>query len=981
MPDQTPTTYTIVPWVRRGLASLINAAPATNYATLPVTLRVNSTPVNGPNVRLIGPGQITALDSRAVVRTDPSNGASAFEPNYLAMVELAVPDLPWMFTPSPVVNGRLQPWICLVVLPETDGIEVESARSGVSVLRFSTPADPASELPDLSTIDAWAHAQVTGAQLAGAALNSALNGDPSATVSRLIAARRLEPNTNYIACIVPTYRAGVNATLGLPVDEHDLAPAWGTDVSAPFALPAYYVFRFHTAEQGDFASLAQKIHPPKAKVDAGTRTMDVSQPGFGMDGVPGVQLGLEGALKTVDGSSTPWPSGAQATYESQFTAALAPPVVGDPVVAPPTYGSTHSGSPLPAAGKTPKWLRDLNLDPRSRAAASAGAQVVQGDQEALVASAWQQLGEIRQANQLLRQAQLARQVSISMSQRHLERIAGDGKWLQITAPVHSRIAVALAGITATVYGHVDASRLPSGALSSAMRRMSRPGGPVGRQFKPGVPQIVDRLNMPADSSATALQVMGPLQPPRGMVALDDVASGIQVKNMTARSLESAGGWQLATESLSGAISSAPTETTVPAGPAHAETTVGSPAELATRGGAGAVDETHGDTRTDSGGPARNLPLIDWQGNPNLPPILKGTKANLPPPIVFPTKTAELDQVTANFRGAAQSINTYLNTSPAPPPGRAPLGGQAPLAPVRAQISAALNPADTIRARIGARIPLGTGTDPLHPIETGPKYPQPMYAPLAQLSPEWMLPGISKVEADCAMLLATNPAFIEAYMVGLNDEMSRELLWREFPDDRRVTYFQNFWTTSPDIPSIKTFNANAHLGENVVQPPRESQFVLLIRATLFQRYPNAMVYACEAKWSGGVRVLTDNVQFPVFRGEFGEDVKFFAFDIDDPKGSDDPAANKPGWYFVIAEHVTEPRSGLEPEKKASPTGEWNDLSWQEVKLKGKYVDVSFAPPTPSHEGVAWSENSAALAYILIRRPVRVALHAQALLGDA
>jgi hypothetical protein len=967
--------------VRRGLASLINVAPDTNYATLPVTLRVNATPVNGPNVQLIGPGQITALDSRSVVRTDPSNGASAFEPNYFPMVELAVPDLPWTFTPSPVVNGRLQPWICLIAVPVAEGIEIDAARSGISVLRFSAPADPASELPDLSTIDAWAHAQVTGAQLAGAALNSALDGDPSATVSRLIAARRLDPNTDYIACIVPTYRAGLNAALGLPVDEHDLAPAWAADVSAPFALPAYYVFRFHTAAQGDFASLAQKIHPPKTKLDAGIRTMDVSQPSFGMDGVPGVQLGLEGALKTGDGSSTPWPTGAQATYESQFTAALVPPVAGDPVVAPPTYGSTHSGSPLPTAGKTPKWLRELNLDPRPRAAASAGSQVVQGDQEALVASAWEQLGEIRQANQLLRQAQLARQVSLSMTQRHLERIAGDGKWLQITAPVHSRVRVALAGTTATVYGHVEASRVPAGALSPAMRRIARPRGPIGRQFKPGVPQIIDRLNMPANSSASALQVMGPLQPPRGMVGLDDVASEIQVKNMTARSLESAGGWKLATEVLSRAVSSEAAAVTTPAAPAHVDTTLGSHTELATAGGAGEVDVTHGDTRAGSGGPGRNLPLIDWQGNPNLPPILKGTKANLPAPIVFPTRTAELDQVKASFRVAAESINTYLNTAPAPPPDRAPLGGEPALAPVRAQISAALNPADTIRARIGARIPLGTGTDPLQPIETGPKYPQPMYAPLAQLSPEWMLPGISKIEADCATLLATNPAFIEAYMVGLNDEMSRELLWREFPADRRATYFQNFWTASPDIPAIKTFNADAHLGDNVVRPPSGTQFVLLIRATLFQRYPNAMVYASEAKWSSGVRVLSDNVQFPVFRGELGSDVKFFAFDLDDPKGSDDPSVNKPGWYFVIAEHLTEPRAGLEPEKKATPTGEWNDLSWQEVKLKGNYVDVSFAPPTPSHETVGWSENSAALAYILIRRPVRVALHARALLGDA
>src|SRR6516225_4189566 len=120
MPDQTPTAYTIVPWVRRGLASLINAQPAANFASLPVVLTVNSAPVDAPAVQLIGPGQITGLDARAVVRTDPRDGALAFEPNYLASVELAAPDLPWMFTPAPQVNGRLQPWLCLIVVPDSE---------------------------------------------------------------------------------------------------------------------------------------------------------------------------------------------------------------------------------------------------------------------------------------------------------------------------------------------------------------------------------------------------------------------------------------------------------------------------------------------------------------------------------------------------------------------------------------------------------------------------------------------------------------------------------------------------------------------------------------------------------------------------------------------------------------------------------------------------------------------------------------------
>ena len=986
MPDQTPTAYTIVPWVRRGLASLINAQPATNYASLPVRLSVNGTPVNGPALRLIGPGQITGLDGRAVVRTDPRDGAAAFEPNYLAMVELAEPDLPWMFTPLPQSNGRLQPWICLVVVPDTPGIVLQAVPGGNSILHINAPLDPKTELPDLSTIDSWAHAQVTGANLSGTGLTNALDGDPAATVSRLVSGRKLDANQSYIACIVPTFRAGLNAGLGLPVDDHDLAPAWDASVTAPFSLPAYYAFRFHTGTGGDFASLARKIKPPKTGLTAGVRTMDVSQPGFGAAGVAGTTLGLEGALKTVDGQSTPWPDGAQAAYESQFRAALAPPAAGDPVVAPPTYGSIQSGSDLPASGAPPVWLGDLNLDPRSRAAASAGAQVVQADQEALVASAWDQLGEIRKANRMLRQAQLAREASASMSRRHLQNVAGDGEWLQITAPVHSRVLVSMAGVTATMYGQVQSSRLPSGSLSSAMRKIARPGGPIGRQLKAGVPQIVERLNMPAGSAPAALEVAGPVQPPKGMVALDDVSPEVQVRNMTAASVVSAGGWVLAGAVVSQPVGSQPVVAVdavtpvEPTAPVHAAPIQPvSPIRPIPPGGPGGPIDPG---PTGPTGPVKRPPLVNWMTNPNIPDILTGKFTNHPPPMVFPSEPAQLEVVKTSFKTAAQSINAYLNTAP-PLPAEAPsLGGQPALSPVRAQLLAKLDPAATLRARVGAQIPLNPGPDPLQPVEAGPKFPQAMYAPLAQLSPEWMLPGISSVGIDTAALLATNPKFIEAYMVGLSDELSNELLWREFPADRRVTYFQNFWgAATPDIGAISGFDPNGALGTHAANSAGGTQFVLLIRASLFQRYPNAMVYAAQAQWTNNVRTLSSNVQYPIFRGTIGVDVNFFGFDIDDPKGSPDPAAGKPGWYFVIAEHVTEPRVGLEPDKSASPASSWNDLSWPEVSLKGKYIDVSKTPPTPSAEPVAWSENPAALAYILIRRPVRVALHALALLRDS
>src|SRR5258708_26614715 len=177
MADPTFAAYSIVPWVRRGLASLIAGAPATNYASLPVSLVVNDAAVPVPSVRLLGPGDITSLDARAIIRTARHDGAYAFEPNYLASIDLVLPDLPWMCAPTPPANGRLRPWICLVVLPDTKDTTVQAQPQGPAPWRLDSSLDPVNELPDLDQIDAWAHAQVTGDSLSGVALNSALDGN------------------------------------------------------------------------------------------------------------------------------------------------------------------------------------------------------------------------------------------------------------------------------------------------------------------------------------------------------------------------------------------------------------------------------------------------------------------------------------------------------------------------------------------------------------------------------------------------------------------------------------------------------------------------------------------------------------------------------------------------------------------------------------------------------------------------------------
>jgi hypothetical protein len=953
MPDATPShAYSLVPWVRRGLASLTPAATDKNYAMLQVALDVNGQDVAGPQIRLLGPGEVTSMDVAAVIRTDPRDGADAFEPNYLASVELALPDLPWLFSPAAPDGAKLRPWICLIVVVESNHVSLVISPGGPAVLHLDEAADLTAELPDLTHVDAWAHAQVivdnsTGAALdgaavttgsvdcrvAGPALNAALDANSAARLARLVAPHKLAANQEYLACIVPTYRAGVNAGLGLPVNEKDLAPAWGADTKAPLQLPVYYYFRFRTGPGGDFASLAAKIVPPATPFAAGKRAVDVSAPNFGADPAPGVSLDFEGAMRARGEAPSAWPANAQSAYENQLRNALMPPAANDPVVAPPVYGRTQSGKELPKAQDPPVWLRELNLDPRMRAAAGAAAQVVQRDQEALAAAAWDQLGEINKANQLLRQAQLARAASVSMSRRHLAAVSDDGAYLQITAPVHGRVGVTLGGRTLTLRSHVETSRLPVGALSGTMRKLARGRGPIGRQLPRG-PRLVDRLNLPADAGPAALTAAGPLQPPRGMVALDDVsrdvdgARDVQVGNMTSAISATAPGWITVRE------------------------------------------------RTGSVGGTASGRLVDWDSDPDVPELLKGTHANLPAPLLFPSDAQDLQKMVQDFRTAAGAINQQISTVPAVPPDAPPLGGSAALTPARTELQKKLDPEKTIAARFGARIPLGARPDPLQPLSIAPQFPQPMYSALSDLSSAWMVPGVDKMPANSAVLLQANPRFVEAFMVGLNEAFAGELLWREFPVGRSQTYFRNFWGgPTLDIQPIDTFDPNGTLGDHTADHATGGNLVLLIRADLFRRYPNTVVSAVNATWDGTRRRLGDTRKWPLFRGAIGADLNFFGFDIADPQGPDPPTANNAGWYFVLEEHVAEPRFGLEPE--TSPAGSsWNDLRWSDLPDR-PFLDPASGPAP--REGVAWGESAAAMAFILMRRPRRVAMHGRALLA--
>ena len=97
-------------------------------------------------------------------------------------------------------------------------------------------------------------------------------------------------------------------------------------------------------------------------------------------------------------------------------------------------------------------------------------------------------------------------------------------------------------------------------------------------------------------------------------------------------------------------------------------------------------------------------------------------------------------------------------------------------------------------------PASTTGDELEPMMDTPTFPQPMYEALRDLSHDHIFPGLEHVPPNTVQLLQTNDQFIESFMVGLNNELGRELLWRGYPTDQRGTSFRQFWDATAAAPA-------------------------------------------------------------------------------------------------------------------------------------------------------------------------------------
>jgi hypothetical protein len=923
-----------LPWVRQGAAAAINVADTLGSnmrgaVDLRATLAINSVSGDPITVRLRGPADVVGIDPNEVVRVDPKPNTSDFEPNYFPAIEFDRPDFPWLFTPASAgANAKLRPWLCLVVVRQQEGVILTStADSPLPILTIDGPAKPADELPDLADSWAWVHAQVAASSVAEAAPDSLKNDmrtRPERSLSRLLCPRILQPNTDYVACVVPTFELGRRAGLGEEIKDAELTaanalqPAWSSTPTPPTTvrLPVYYQWRFRTGEGGDFESLVRLLRAVPAPEGLGKRPMDISEPGFALPPTfpEDAQLSLEGALRPLEHRDfAPWPDDAQEPFQTELAKIINAPgealIVdpdSDPLLAPPLYGQWHAARSTVTRNAAP-WFDELNLDPRHRSVAAFGTRVVQEHQEALMASAWAQAGDLQRANQRMRQLQLSFAANTSLHARHFRNLTSDAM-LRVSAPALARFRAAGAmGDTGTLAGAVASKALPIQAASTAMRRIARERGPITRRIaaqglvRSATPSWITALN-----SGIAFAFITPVLP--------DMATFGVVRER-----------------------------------------VPQPASLAQ------FREVTADTV--GGTAARPHFRIAPEGQP----VFHAGRYQPVPPEDNPT--------SRNFRLAAQAHLARVN------PGRIGIIFSPPpllsMQAVREALVTQTEPRRTLVPLAQAIIsmsqtatatpPTNTGIVPIEPIMTAPKFPQPMYESLRDLSQQLLLPGLETVEPNSVLGLETNSRFVEAYMVGLNFEMGRELLWRGYPTDQRGTCFDRFWDSrssggGADVKPIHGWQ-DRPLGDPQTAPAGD-RFVMLIRSSLLRRYPSAVIYAAKAVKPNGVRKPTrspDEEEHPVFRGSMQPDVTFFGFDLTVDQVVGTGAGDDHGYFIVIQEQPGEPRFGFDVD---TPLNE------------GTHLAVAFGAPAGSTTGsnLHWGRNGAHIAAMLRQQPVRIAIHA-------
>jgi hypothetical protein len=457
---------------------------------------------------LLGPGDVERLAAGAVVRRYPSPGIHDAELDKKPLVELVAVDLPWRYTPELdrdfTIPGTLapghgiRPWLALVAGPPGPAGIVVSAGGDVTL----SPAVQADH--DLSMSWRWAHVHEIS---------------PDESRARILCPATLVAETDYIACLVPTFLVGRDG---------NVTDAWPLPGGGSVSLPCYDSWSFHTGPEGDFPELASLLKPAAYSDlgdDFGRASIHYARRGPAATGQPAsADLPSDGALGQVATAASASPAPLDSWIAGEVMALIDDVATPDgrPVLTAPRYDK-----PFVATGSEPTsgWSGELATDPRRRGAAGIGAWASIAWQDQISAAAATKAGDLAIARDRIGHLALGLEASRSLWRRHVPPDSDPVARLAVLGPVLARLPTLASGtVLEDITGRTPL--LASALWSSAARRALRQGPARTAGAAPGAADPVAVLRAaatcPPNVDDPAAIPEGPIDPDQQAQAVHDL---------------------------------------------------------------------------------------------------------------------------------------------------------------------------------------------------------------------------------------------------------------------------------------------------------------------------------------------------------------------------------------------------------------------------------------------------------------------------
>ena len=962
-------TITFLPWIRFGMSNkipnsdyIINSGTATSDKRAKINIKLNLKRYKVDNtddteeiakvLELISAGEVLSLNQEEVIKVNPSAGEREFDFNHLAFIEFKAPDLPWRYTPAaPTLPEpgksdsylRIRPWLTLIVLKENEFSRLPF-NGYCCPIELTNDGKQPGIFPPHDQMWAWAHVHVnkeleeTNIEDKELELKQLYENDKSVAYSRLICPKRLEKATEYHAFLVPTFEAGRLIGLKRSYSGGGLDPAWQyassllTTISNDFVYPVYYEWTFQTSDSASFESLARRIKP-SVIAEANPFSINISSAHPILAGVAPVLAKPDIEAPTILALTDQQPPEEWDLEQNQFVTKLQDYLntSQNNLISPNLVGDPVISPPMYG-----RWHARVNsLDSPSTGYAS-------------------DLNWIHELN-LDPRFRLMAGIGVELIKKHQETLMQKA-WQDIKHVMDLNKGIRMMQLSLQTFSQQYKNRFINPTVDGAV-------------YVETVGSNIAKICLNSEQSAkTVYYDMANSSIPAGCFNWKTsalMASGSKLARAFSYNnpIGATQGW----------FNSVCNETSKFCLPFEAPDGMGVLTVLSRT----QLTDTYVNSIS-----AKNNFVLTVPGTPNVPLFATGT---------------DNDQADYSRNVLAEGNNEcfeviFDNPPPQPPP--------APDINIAAtNIDLNINPSTAILKDVSLAYDVKSGGQNyvfqnIDLVLATPRIDVPVYEHFYEIAPEFFSTDLSStLKNNTVGIFSINQKALEAFMAGLNFEMSRELLWRGYPTDQRGTIFKSFWkgiaTDYSDIKPIHQWKGTSSLnklGENNSGSSNGDHLVFAIRADLLRKFPRPIVVLRKATMAGTPPTLqpsnvnSDEV-FPDFFAFINNDVLFIGFaNITKEMLVGDGTTNNYGYYLMICESPSGVRFGLDDFQGTTPINDWNNLHWGilDSSNNAKYINATLNIADPDERYFAsWNRSSGDFATILFRAQAKIAIHSKVL----